>query len=356
MSPSFGLLLQVCLRCKKYVVPLRCVLVGSGLFLLTHFVYASGSYQRTKDGKTLVWNNYPLPRDEATWSGERDAEGYATGPGTLTWFSVDWTGRSDSNTPPPQRPMVINRYTGNMVRGKFEGPVVNLDSNGKSVQLTFENGRRVRETSADSDEDETVEAPTPTPAAEETLKDRALTELNEQMESVLAQVGNATGNFHEIARLDLVQELPVTISESIGSLVERTREWRAKIGSQTAALPEYRTEITAVDALSLLKQVSRDIAMSDAAEANSKLADFFQSSPEPLVESQQPLWHYLRSLQTLCGRLEKQAAIHLQRAQSLAAANKTNEAIREYQEAYRTFPNPATAGKIRQLQDNSLGL
>ena len=41
---------------------------------------------------------------------------------------------------------------------------------------------------------------------------------------------------------------------------------------------------------------------------------------------------------------------------TVAAASRPSEAIREYQEAYRVFPNPATAEKIRQLQDNSLGL
>jgi len=61
-------------------------------------------------------------------------------------------------------------------------------------------------------------------------------------------------------------------------------------------------------------------------------------------------------VQSVCSRSEKDADVHLQRAQSLAWAGRNSEAIREYQEAYRIFPNPATAQKIRQLQDNSLGL
>jgi hypothetical protein len=61
-------------------------------------------------------------------------------------------------------------------------------------------------------------------------------------------------------------------------------------------------------------------------------------------------------MRQLCSRLEQEANVHVQRAQSLAAASRPSEAIREYQEAYRVFPNPATAEKIRQLQDNSLGL
>lgn len=339
-------------------MPLRCVLVCSGLLLFAHVVSAGGSYQRTKDGKTLVWNNYPLPGDEATWSGERDAEGYATGPGTLTWVTVDWTVRADSDTPPQKRPLVINQYTGNMVRGRFDGPVVNVAPSGKTFHLTFVDGRKVRERTDNSEEEkeETAHAPSLTPPTDQAPKDRTIVELKEQTESVFSQVASATGNFRDVERLDSVQELPPPVAESIGSLGTRTREVRAKIGSDATALNEYRPEIVAAEALSLVKQVSRDITMSDAAEANSKLADFLQSNPEPPVESQKPLWRYLRSLQNLCDRLEKEAEIHLQRAQLLAAANKTTEAIREYQEAYRTFPNPATAGKIRQLQDNSLGL
>jgi hypothetical protein len=41
---------------------------------------------------------------------------------------------------------------------------------------------------------------------------------------------------------------------------------------------------------------------------------------------------------------------------AFASESKTTEAIREYEEAYRTFPDPAVAEKIRQLQDDNLGL
>ena len=52
--------------------------------------YADGTYQRTDDRKkALVWNNDPQPGDAANWSGDRDADGYATGSGTLQWFRVE---------------------------------------------------------------------------------------------------------------------------------------------------------------------------------------------------------------------------------------------------------------------------
>jgi tetratricopeptide (TPR) repeat protein len=152
-----------------------------------------------------------------------------------------------------------------------------------------------------------------------------------------------------------VQKLPAPVSENVGSLVERARDFRAKVGYETA-LHEYRTETETVDALSVVDQITRSIAANDASEANTRVADFLKSNPEPTADSQKGLWRYLTSVRLLCSRSQRDADIHLQRAQSLASAGKTSEAIREYQEAYRIFPNPVTAEKIRQLQDNSLGL
>jgi len=51
--------------------------------------FGEGTYQRTKDGKTMVWNNDPTPGDAATWFGDRDGEGYATKVGTLTWYTAN---------------------------------------------------------------------------------------------------------------------------------------------------------------------------------------------------------------------------------------------------------------------------
>src|SRR5882724_11371061 len=65
------------------------------LLILAKGALADGAYQRTDDRKkTLVWNNNPKPDDTATWSGGRDAEGYATvhasvvpnGPKFHHWF------------------------------------------------------------------------------------------------------------------------------------------------------------------------------------------------------------------------------------------------------------------------------
>ncbi len=89
--------------------------------------FGEGTYQRTKDGKTIVWNNDPKPGDAATWFGDRDGEGYATKVGTLTWYTANGA--------------VYARYFGNMVRGKFDG-MVNVHSKGKTNHAIFVDGQR----------------------------------------------------------------------------------------------------------------------------------------------------------------------------------------------------------------------
>jgi len=172
-----------------------------------------------------------------------------------------------------------------------------------------------------------------------------ITDFKEQTQAVLSRVGDATGNFREIDRLDSVRQLPPPVSESVASLVDRARDFRAKVGYETA-LSECRSETETVDALSAVDQGTRNIAGNDASAANSRLTDFLKDNPEPMVDTQR----------LLCSRLEKEAEIHLERAGAFASAGRTGDAIREYQEAYRTFPNPATAEKIRQLRRNGLGL
>jgi hypothetical protein len=95
---------------------------------------AEGKYQRTKDGKTLVWNEHPRPGDVATWSGRRDSDGYAKGFGTLTWYRTESTRGTES------KQMLYAYYFGNMVRGQFDGPV-NSHSNGATSHAVFSDGR-----------------------------------------------------------------------------------------------------------------------------------------------------------------------------------------------------------------------
>ena len=118
-----------CFRKFAKILPVsgRFLFVFSALVWFASVAFGAGDYQRTKDGKTTVWNAEPKPGDEATWFGDRDGEGYATGAGTLTWYTAKGN--------------VYGRYFGNMVRGKFSGPV-NVHSKGKTGHATFADGKR----------------------------------------------------------------------------------------------------------------------------------------------------------------------------------------------------------------------
>jgi len=398
-------------------VTARCLFVCTTLLLFANGADGGGVYQHTRDRRTLIWNNYPTRDDEATWSGERDSNGYATGYGTLTWYRVQRAIVTGSNIPSAKGrtvgAVVINRYSGKMVRGRFDGPVVNVDASGKMFHGRFVNGTKANDwvagplprtdqqlnervskgavnaqppaegpprfaaaasirpftpapsapaTSAPATSAPATSIPAPSipapstpPAVEPEVKSRMITDFKEQTQAVLSRVSDATGNFPEIDRLDSVQQLPPPVSESVASLVDRARDFRAKVGYETA-LSECRSETETVDALSAVDQSTRNIAGNNASAANSGLTDFLKDNPEPMVDTQRPLWRYLTSMRLLCSRLEKEAETHLERAGAFASAGRTGDAIREYKEAYRTFPNPATAEKIRQLQRNSLGL
>jgi hypothetical protein len=121
----------------------RSLSVWAALVFFAPGALVAGEYQRARDGKTMVWNNEPKPGDEAAWSGGRDDEGYATGFGTLTWsngqkepvksfgISIPLTGSSK----------IYARYFGNMVRGKFNGPV-NVHTAGQTAHALFVAGVR----------------------------------------------------------------------------------------------------------------------------------------------------------------------------------------------------------------------
>lgn len=355
-----------------------------------------GVYQRTKDGRTLFWNNFPRRGDSATWSGARDANGFATGNGTLTWYKSDRTIVTGSNIPAPTKGNAPRgRYTGKMVKGKLQGLVVNIDENGQTFHGTFVDGAKTSDwipgppPSPNQQTGSTVSKnagnkepappasgpshvavttlaqprPTSTPSMlqsnpgeiEPAVKNRMITDFKEQTQSVLSRVSDATGNFQDVDQLNSVQRLPSPVSEDVASLVDRARDFRARLGYDTA-LRECRAETETVDALSTLEQSARNIAGNNAAAANSGLSDFLKSNPAPPQDSGKSLWRYLTSIRSLCSRLEKEAGVHGQRAQAFASEGRTGDAIREYQEAYRIFPNPATAEKVRQLQSNNLGL
>jgi hypothetical protein len=445
---------------------------------------SGGKYQRAKDGRALVWNEHPSWGYEATWTGKRDSKGYATGEGTLTWSAFEGNKITGSNIPSSRRGVgILDHYSGKMVRGKFEGPVERTDAEGKTFHTAYVNGRTsddwlagpaptslpeqrhheavqehrivearatpapkpsvrraepVDEVAPAEAQDQPVNAivneqvpekpvakessqPAPaaasstptehtataekpaqtkdtivelfrppsslrTPAvaaaspqtsaasspapqssiaagaaeasapsatsvvADSAAKNRSIAEVKARSDIVLMQVSGATGNFREVDRLDSVQKLPATVSQNIQAL----SDFRSKVEDE-AALPEYRTESTTVDALAVVDQATRNIAEKNASAAGLRVTDFLKTNPGPTADNQKGLWRYLTSLRSVCSQSEKQAEAHSQRAQSLVSAGKTDDAIREYEEAYKVFPNPATAETIHRLQNKGAG-
>ncbi len=111
------------------------------MLILAGHAFGAGAYQRTDDRKkTVVWNNDPKPGDAAEWTGQRDSEGYAEGPGTLTWLQPQKQFATGSNIAGTKK-VPISRYTGTMVHGKFEGAVVTVDR-GKTYHANFVDGQR----------------------------------------------------------------------------------------------------------------------------------------------------------------------------------------------------------------------
>jgi hypothetical protein len=112
----------------KVILRLRSILFCGALFVGAAGALAAGEYQQARDSKTMIWNSTPKEGETASWSGDRDKEDYASGFGDLTWYNA--TGK------------VYALYYGNMVHGKFEGPV-NVHSTGRTAHAYFVDGGRV---------------------------------------------------------------------------------------------------------------------------------------------------------------------------------------------------------------------
>src|SRR3954452_3855679 len=102
---------------------------------------AHAKYDRALDGKTKIWRNPPQSNLHASWSGDRDEKGYATGRGTLTWFRTTHSWETGSLLPATKY-IQVAQYEGKMVDGKLEGSVVSTDAAGKTRHAKFADGRK----------------------------------------------------------------------------------------------------------------------------------------------------------------------------------------------------------------------
>lgn len=181
-------------------------------------------------------------------------------------------------------------------------------------------------------------------------KEQMIAQFKKQTESVLAQVRDATGNFREISRFDAVQALPASVKASVASLADQARDFRAKLGYEVTFY-ECGAETAMVEALTTLDGTTRAVTEKNAPGGRQQLIAFFRRYPAPTRDNQKPLWRYLTSVLLACEKAKKDAEGHLERAQSLSAAGKKSEALREYEEIYRIYPNPITADRIKLLQE-----
>ena len=198
------------------------------VLLLANSAYGRAGYLRTKDGKTLVWNNDLKSGEEVTWSGGRDAKGYATGAGTLTWYRVTRTFMTGSNIPSGKGPSTVtSRYSGKMAKGKLEGTVAVADTTGRTFHAKFSGGKREGEWSAGP-------GPTATPAS------RAREQGQGEM-AVKAPSPSATpvpiAPAKEKAAEDTVIETPTRTNDSLGSLTRPPSTLREAAAAEASPEP-----------------------------------------------------------------------------------------------------------------------
>src|SRR3954451_21785837 len=97
-------------------------------------VQASGTFQRTRDAKAIVWNANQQPGDEAEWSGGADERGYAKGAGTITWYKLDRTVTGTSIPTQRGHSSMIATYSGTMANGLRDRGVEEVGGNGGEGQ------------------------------------------------------------------------------------------------------------------------------------------------------------------------------------------------------------------------------
>jgi hypothetical protein len=244
------------------------------LLLFAHGAYAAGGrYERTKDGQTRVWNISPKPGEAAAWSGDRDADGYATGYGTIIWYKTDRKTQTGSFLPRATYIPFV-RYSGKMVRGKLEGQIETADpADGKTFHAKFADGIKVGRWIAgpspalEKRRDEPVlraelveapaEGPAPSPVANHPP-------LQDDSENVREQ-GVATRPANQSAAAAAVKEKPPDdVDESLRSILSYSSWMRMRSipgassqASSTASSPPLGARLTTAEVVELADAEAR---------------------------------------------------------------------------------------------------
>jgi ketosteroid isomerase-like protein len=219
---------------------IRSLLVCGALVLFASVAYGAGSYQRTRDGQTLVWRDVPERGEEATWSGKRDKNGFATGSGVLTWY------KNEPNILDTRRYVIlINHYSGTMVRGKFKGAVTDVNAKGGRSQPTSVDradrlSRRKKATrtrTARVRATETAE-PTPTPSSEKIIVDTR--ELTSALATSTPTPDQSTSPIAEESQTAVAPETDTLAAKGIATAPEPAPEQSPSPSTEEAqtAVPE----------------------------------------------------------------------------------------------------------------------
>jgi uncharacterized protein YecT (DUF1311 family) len=195
--------------------------------------------------------------------------------------------------------------------------------------------------------------PTP-PKLDPAVRSKLIGDFQTSVKMVLAQT-TASGVLTEAKTLDQVKDIPLSVADTATKLGDRAADLRQKLATDDHR-EDCRADLDTADALVYLEKTISNIKAGDTPAARAELSLFHEGSPTPATEAQGPLWKYLESLRALCEALESQAKTHIDRAKSDAAAGQNGEAIKEYQQAYKIFPDPNTAETIKHLREDSLGL
>lgn len=158
----------------------RVFVYGGLLALLIIGTAFAGRYQRTEDNKTRVWNENPKPGDLVTWSGARDAKGYANGYGTVTWFIPQNEVETGSHIARQRHYAVSRSESGMMVHGKFEEASATTEPKKKEGRDISEQRSGAPSTHTEA----TATKPQPSPA-QENATSPAPTPANDSLDSLM---------------------------------------------------------------------------------------------------------------------------------------------------------------------------
>jgi hypothetical protein len=128
-------------------VKLKGFVLAGALLLCASGVYGDGGYQNTIGRRGLVWRDDVNAENAATWSGQRDEDGYATGYGTLTWYRLDQRIVTGSYLP-ITRKTLISQISGTMVQGKLMETQDASEVRGKTAKTKSTDDRKDGATSS----------------------------------------------------------------------------------------------------------------------------------------------------------------------------------------------------------------